>query len=300
MLWGVMKKNTSRISLYVSLMKPRILTSVVITTTVGYLLGAQDERISFVSLLLCLVATILVGGGSSALNNYIERFSDSLMPRTASRPLPRGDIASEHALSFGVILVLAGLALFVLGTNLLSAFIALLASFLYVVVYTPMKRRSVWNTFVGAIPGALPPLWGWTASNGSVGSGGIALFLILFVWQHPHFFAIAWMYRDQYRRAGFKMLPAMQGKTAQTKFNIALFSILLFPVSLLPTWFGAAGLLYSVGIIAVSVYFGYCALKLIQQQSDTAARGLLRASVIYLPVMLGLISAELVFASLAG
>ena len=189
-------------------------------------------------------------------------------------------------MSFGIGLVLCGLSILLLTSNLLTAFLALLSTFLYVVVYTPMKRLTWLNTSFGAIPGALPPVGGWTAASGQIEPGALALFGILFAWQHPHFFAIAWLFRDDYRRGGFKMLPVLEPDGRSTCRQILLFSILLVLVSVLPTFLGIAGNLYMFG--AVLLGLGMLAIGVILSitRSHLDARRLLKASVVYLPLLL--------------
>src|SRR5579863_7044958 len=182
---------------------------VLVTTTLGFLLGSGRHG-SFAVLLLTLLSVGGATGGAAALNNYLERDFDAKMARTRRRALPAGLIEPSRALSFGVALVLVGVLLLAVAVNLLSGFLVLLAAFLYVLVYTPLKRITWWNTTFGAIPGAIPPMAGWAAATGHIGPGAWVLFAILFAWQHPHFFAIAWMFRDDYRAAGFKMLPAVE------------------------------------------------------------------------------------------
>src|SRR5215468_8811813 len=224
--------NRSR--LYLELTKPRILAMVLVTTTLGFLLGSGNQG-SLAPLLLTLLGVGSATGGAAVLNNYLERDFDSKMVRTRKRALPAGLIEPPQALSFGVGLVLAGVLVLTTTVNLLSAFLVLLAAFLYVLFYTPLKRITWWNTTFGAIPGAIPPLAGWAAATGHVGPGAWVLFAILFAWQHPHFFAIAWIYRDDYRTAGFKMLPAIEASGVRTVQFTLGFSLILLGVSIAPT-----------------------------------------------------------------
>src|SRR5215470_2813459 len=199
--------NRSR--LYFELTKPRILVMVLVTTALGFLLGSADHG-SFALLLLTLLGVGAATGGAAVLNNYLERDFDAKMARTRGRALPAGLIEPSRALSFGVGLVLTGVLLLTVTVNLLNGFLVLLAAFLYVLVYTPLKRVTWLSTTFGAIPGAIPPMAGWAAATGRLDPGAWALFAILFAWQHPHFFAIAWMFREDYRSAGFKILPAIE------------------------------------------------------------------------------------------
>ncbi|HIL09156.1 MAG TPA: protoheme IX farnesyltransferase, partial [Candidatus Latescibacteria bacterium] len=194
---------------YWTLTKPRIAFLVLVTAALGFFLGGKGIHAPW--LFCCaLLGTGLAFCGSAVLNQYIERDVDGLMQRTRNRPLPTGRVKPMAALSFGFVLVLSGVFFLLFTVGLLTAFLALLSAFLYVVVYTPMKRQNWLNTSLGAIPGALPPVGGWTAATGTIDPGAIVLFLILFAWQHPHFYAIAWIFRDDYRCAGFKMLPVVE------------------------------------------------------------------------------------------
>jgi protoheme IX farnesyltransferase len=193
----------NRIRLYLELTKPRILVMVLVTTTLGFLLGSAGDG-SFAQLLLTLLGVGAATGGAAVLNNYLERNFDAKMVRTRARALPAGLIEPARALSFGVGLIVSGVLLLAVTVNLMAGFLVLLAAFLYVMVYTPLKRITWWNTTFGAIPGTIPPMAGWAAATGRVGPGAWVLFAILFAWQHPHFFAMAWMFRDDYRAAGFK------------------------------------------------------------------------------------------------
>ena len=256
--------------------------------------GVESWRL----LLVTLLGTFVSCSGSAALNNYLERDVDSRMQRTRARPLPSGKISPPEALLFGVLMVLAGVALLSIEVNLLTGFLALLTSFLYVLVYTPLKRVTWLNTLVGAIPGALPPMGGWAAASGELGIGAWILFLIMFIWQQPHFYAIAWMYRDDYRQAGFKMLPAMEGPDGhRTFFQILLFSLALIPASLLPLFLGTTSWLYAFGAAVLGVILLLVALMFRESKSHADARRLLRATIVYLPLILFLIVADVQFLS---
>ena len=267
---------------------------ILVTTTIGYFLGGQGID-SWSRLLCTLLGTALSCGGAGALNHYLERDIDGLMKRTMRRPLPTGLIAPQHAFLFGIFLVLVGVTLLVTTVNLLTGFLSLLTTFLYVVVYTPLKRRSWLNTMVGAIPGALPPLGGWAAATGELSYGGWVLFMILFLWQHPHFYAIAWMYREDYARGGFKMLPVVQPDGASTLRQIHVYSALLIPMSLIPTLIGMSGPIYFWGALISGIALFVVGVQLARSRSIQDARRLLRASVIYLPVLLILIVSDIGF-----
>jgi protoheme IX farnesyltransferase len=284
----------NRVRIYLELTKPRILVMVLVTTTLGFLLGGHSRGL-FAGLFLTLLGVAGATGGAAVLNNYLERDWDAKMTRTRKRALPAGLIEPHRALTFGVGLLLAGVLLLATAINLLAAFLVLLAAFLYVLVYTPLKRITWWNTTFGAIPGAIPPLAGWAAATGHVGSGAWVLFAILFAWQHPHFFAIAWLFRDDYRAAGFKMLPAIEANGARTvQFSIA-FSLILMAVSIVPTLIGMAGWVYFFGTLLLGVSMLVATLSFARNRSVGAARGLLKASIIYLPLLLGAIILDAVF-----
>ena len=276
---------------YVDLVKPRIVTMVLVTTTLGYFLGQAGIQ-SWPGLILTLLGVGLATGGSAVLNNYLERDSDAKMQRTRHRALPAGLIEPQHALGLGVSLVLAGVLLLARGVNLLTAFLVLLATFLYVLVYTPLKKISWLNTTFGAIPGAIPPMAGWAAATGRVDVGAWVLFAILFVWQHPHFFAIAWMYRDDYRAAGFQMLPVVEPDGRSTFRQTILFSVLLIGVSLLPTLVGMTGWVYFIGALVMGLVLLATGCLFAVTKTFDDARRLLKASVIYLPLLLILIVAD--------
>lgn len=273
---------------YLELAKPRILSLVLVTTALGFFLGGEGIP-SWSLLLTLLTGSGLVCAGSSMLNHYLERDSDRLMVRTRNRPLPRGLIPGTNAMLLGIALILAGVFLLCWRVNLLTAFLSLLTAFLYVLVYTPMKKVSWLNTTIGAIPGALPPMGGWAAATGDLAPGAWALFLILFTWQHPHFYSIAWMFRDDYKRAGFKMLPVVYPDGKRMFRQINIFALLLIPVSLLPTILGISGWIYFWGAIVLGTAMLWKGLVFSNSKTIPDARLLLRASVIYLPVLLFLI-----------
>jgi protoheme IX farnesyltransferase len=258
---------------------------VLVTTTFGFLLG-NEGRDSLGLLFLTLLGVGCATGGAAVLNNYLERDFDAKMVRTRGRALPAGLIEPLRALMFGVSLVLVGVLLLTWAANLLAGFLVLLAAFLYVLVYTPLKRITWLNTTFGAIPGAIPPMAGWAAATGSVGAGAWALFAILFAWQHPHFFAIAWIFRDDYRAAGFKMLPAIEQSGVRTVRLTILSSLILLAVSLAPTLIGMAGWVYFFGTLLLGLLMLVAALSFARNRNIGAARGLLKASIVYLPLLL--------------
>jgi protoheme IX farnesyltransferase len=258
---------------------------VLVTTTLGFLLGGGMHG-SIECLFLTLLGVGAATGGAAVLNNYLERDFDAKMVRTRRRALPAGLIEPTHALVFGIGLVLMGVLLLATAVNLLAGFLVLLAAFLYVLVYTPLKRITWWNTTLGAIPGAIPPMAGWAAATGHVGPGAWVLFAILFAWQHPHFFAIAWMFQDDYRAAGFRMLPVIEPGGQRTVRLAVGFSLVLVCVSLIPTFIGMAGWFYFSGTLLIGLLMLIVALSFARDRSVGNARRLLKASVFYLPLLL--------------
>jgi len=278
----------NRVVLYLELAKSRILSMVLVTTTLGFFLGGNGVR-PLPRFLLTLLGVGCATGGASILNNYLERNYDARMQRTRHRALPAGLIEPARALILGVSLVLFGVFLLVWAANLLTAFLVLLAAFLYVLVYTPLKRITWLSTSFGAIPGAIPPMAGWAAVTGRLDPGAWALFAILFAWQHPHFFAIAWMFRDDYGSAGFKVLPVIE-PTGLRMVRLTLgFSLALLAVSLIPTLIGMAGWLYFSGALLMGFMILSVAVSFARHRSDGNARRLLRSSILYLPLLLLLI-----------
>ena len=271
---------------------------VLVTTTLGYLLGGGSRGLMV--LFLTLLGVGSATGGAAALNNYLERDFDAKMVRTRGRALPAGLIEPFRALAIGVSLVVSGVALLVWAANLLTGFLVLLAAFLYVLVYTPLKRITWWNTTFGAIPGAIPPMAGWAAATGHIGPGAWALFAILFAWQHPHFFAIAWMFRNDYRAAGFKMLPVIEPSGQRTVRLAVGFSLVLLGVSLIPTFIGMAGWVYFFGTLSIGLLMLIVALAFAHDRSVGSARQLLKASVLYLPLLLLFIFLDLGLRPLGG
>ena len=269
---------------YWELIKPRIIFMILVTFCLGFFVGGRGIH-SFNLLFWSLLGTAFSVGGSAVLNNYLERDVDCLMRRTEGRPIPAGVIQPNIALSFGFILLLFGQSILIFSAGLLTAFLALLSAFLYVVIYTPMKRLSWINTSLGAVPGAMPPLGGWTAATGEIELGGWVFFMILFAWQHPHFYAIAWIFRDDYRRGGFKMLPVEDLEGNQTCRQIICFSILLLIVSLLPTFLGLTGKVYLAGAFILGCMLLTSSIYLIQKRSNYGARKLLQATIVYLPLL---------------
>lgn len=270
---------------FAELTKPRITLMVVLTTLVGYLL-ATPGALDWARLVHTLAGTALLAGGASALNQYLERRIDALMRRTARRPLPSGRLAPRPALAFGVGLGLAGGIYLLLLVNALTSALGVLTLASYILVYTPMKPKSNLNTIVGAVPGAIPPMMGCTAVRGEVDLLAWALFGILFLWQMPHFLAIAWLYRTDYKRGGLAMLPVEDADGDRTARQMMLWASALVPVSLLPSVLGVSGLAYLVGAFVLGLGFLSSAVAFGFYQDPRTARRVVLASVAYLPLVL--------------
>lgn len=277
---------------FLELTKPRIAVMVLFTVAAGALLAPRTP-FDLMQLVHALSGTALVAAGASALNQWLERGSDALMRRTENRPLPAGRLNSAEVLVFGFALAAAGLVyMAVLMTHPLAVAVTAVTLLSYVFVYTPLKRKTTLNTLVGAIPGALPPVIGWTALTGTLDSLAVVLFLIVFLWQVPHFLAIAWMYREDYARAGLKMLPAIDTDGAATSRQMLLYSLALIPVSLLPVWLHDAGAMYGFGALGLGVFFLRAAWGFALAPSQARARKVLHASLVYLPSVLALLLVE--------
>ena len=282
------------LSAYIELTKPRIALMVIVTAAIGYFLSLvhHDAVGNAQQFLVAMLGIALAGGGASVLNQYLEQDTDALMDRTKNRPIPSGLIEASSALYMGVAMVLVGCGLLFMYVNLIAAFLTLLSAFLYVLVYTPMKRLTWWNTSVGAIPGALPPLIGWSAASNSLEAGAWILFAVLYIWQHPHFWAIAWMYREDYARGGIKMLPVVDPDGPNMARQVIGFSILLIPVSLIPTVIDMSGWLYFLGALVLGVMFLAYGIAFVRNKTQDTARTLMRFSLIYLPLLLIIIALD--------
>jgi protoheme IX farnesyltransferase len=274
---------------YLELTKPRIAVLVLVTVVAGALLAA-GRSVDVALMFHAVAGTALVAAGASALNQLLERARDARMRRTASRPLPAGRLQPFEVLLFGLLLTAAGVAYLAIALPTITAAMVALATFVgYVAVYTPLKPITTLNTLVGAIPGALPPVIGWTAVRGEVGVEALALFAILFLWQLPHFLAIAWIYRDDYARAGYRMLPVIDSTGTRTARGMAGYCVLLIAASLAPAVLGSAHGLYLAGALQLGLGFLARALAFGADRSDAKARKVLRASLLYLPGLLGLL-----------
>jgi protoheme IX farnesyltransferase len=270
---------------YLELTKPRITLLILVCTAVGYWFGC-GFAFHWTILAHALLGTALLASGTSALNQWYEVESDAKMRRTRRRPLPAGRIKRSHGLAFGLLLSVAGFADLWQGTNLLAAALGLFTLLSYLLLYTPLKQRSPACTTVGAIPGAMPPLIGYAAAGHGLDTGALALFLILFVWQFPHFDAIAWMYREDYARGGIRMLPVIEPDGVSTVRRVLVCSLLLIPISLVPLFLGMTGALYAGAAIAAGLGVLYFGARLSRQRTLPRARRLLLATVLYLPALL--------------
>jgi protoheme IX farnesyltransferase len=272
-------------SVFADLTKARLTTLVLLTTLVGFYVGWRGPM-NFALMFNALAATALVAVGASALNQLLEREYDAKMRRTQDRPLPSGRLQPTTVMLFGGVSSVAGLIYLALAVNLLTSVLGAITLVSYVLIYTPLKRVTWLNTLVGAIPGALPPLMGWTAARGELTGEGWTLFAILFFWQLPHFFAIAWLYRDEYAKAGFKMLPGIDPDGSRTAQQAVSNTLALLVVSLCPFLFKMAGTTYLAGAIILGAGFLFCAIQFSRQLTLARARQLFFASIIYLPLLL--------------
>jgi protoheme IX farnesyltransferase len=274
-----------------ALAKPRLNLLVVVSAVAGYVMASGDTHDVW-RLLFMVTGTGLVAGGASAFNQVLEREPDSLMRRTRLRPLPDGRLATRDAWIFASALSIVGLGLLAVGANVLSALVALATIASYVLVYTPLKRHSSFSTVIGAIPGALPPVIGWAAALDELSHGAWVLFGIVFLWQLPHFLAIAWIYREDYARAGFPMLPVIEPDGRSTARQVVIYSLALLPLSLAPAAIGMAGAIYFVGALVLTVVFLALAIKFALSRSIPDARRLFFGSIIYLPLLWMLMIAD--------
>ena len=276
--------STQHIADFVALTKPRLNMLVVATSAAGYYLG-HLAALDWVTMAHAAVGTALVAGGAAALNQVYERDTDALMRRTRMRPLPDGRVTPAEALWYGLLLCVAGLLQLAVTTNVLAAGLALATLVTYIGVYTPLKRRSALATIVGAVPGALPPMIGWAAARGSVSIGAWVLFAIVFLWQLPHFMAITWMYRDDYGKAGFPMLPVIEPDGRRTGREAVTYAAALVPASLAPAIAGVSGPIYFGIAIALGLAFLALAVRFASARNDRTARGLFYGSITYLPLL---------------
>lgn len=277
---------------FIELTKVRIGFLVLTTTIIGFYLGSQGE-INYSLLFYTVLGTLLSSTGSSVMNNVIESETDKLMNRTKSRVLPTNKISLVTAKVLGVSFIFIGLFILHNKVNLLTSILSLLTIVLYLFFYTPLKRKSWLNTSIGAVPGAIPPLGGWTAATNNLELGGIAVFLILFFWQHPHFYAIAYMYKEDYKKAGLQMLPVVDNGVKRTVLHIFLHALILIPISTLPFFLGVSGRVYFVGAYILSNIYMLLCLPFILEQSKENAKLIFKTSIYYFPLLLTLIVADL-------
>ena len=276
---------------YAELTKPRVTALILMSTLVGFYLGSAAD-VDFSLLLHTLLGTALVAGGTAALNQYWEREADGKMLRTKDRPLPAGRLEPWKALCFGLVLSAAGILYLGAKANVLTGLLASLTLVAYLFLYTPLKKRTPLCTLVGSFPGAIPPLIGWVAARGEFTLGAGILYLILFLWQFPHFLSIAWLYREDYARGGIVMLPVLDPDGAATGRQITLYCAALLPASLLPSLLGVTGWIYLGGALVLSAAFLHCGVRAARERTKIQARRLLQASVVYLPLIYGLMMVD--------
>jgi len=290
-------RATSLLRDYAELTKLRVTSLIVMTAWCGYFFGAHQAGVPWISwgLFHSLLGIGLVSSGTAALNEVMEHDVDAFMRRTALRPLPAGRMSLFHATAVGVLAAVGGSIYLALATNPLTGLLTFLTSVVYLAAYTPLTRISPICTFVGAFPGAMPGVLGWTAVRGQLELGTLVLFAILFIWQFPHFFSIAWLYRDDYAKGGVKMLPVVEEDGRSTARRILVYSVALIPISVLPSFMGMAGKIYLVGAVVLGVALLYFGIRLafLEQPLSSApskmrARHVLQATVIYLPLLFAL------------
>ena len=272
---------------YVALTKPRITWLILMSTGVGYFFGMKNGW-HFWTLLHTIIGTGLIASGTAALNQWYERVADGKMRRTQARPLPAGRLDPGKALAFSIAISAVGFAELWFGANPLAATLGLITLLTYLFIYTPLKQRSPHSTTFGSIPGAMPPLIGFAAASGTLSWDAWVLFAILFLWQFPHFYAIAWMYKEDYARAGIRMLPVVEPDGKSTARRILLYSVALIPISMLPKFFAMTGNVYLYGALALGLAFLYYGLRIRTDRTRQQARRVLLASVVYLPALFSL------------
>jgi protoheme IX farnesyltransferase len=281
---------------YIELTKPRITWLILMSTGIGFFFGLPKAEgwwaflsgVSWWGLLHTILGTGLIASGTAALNQWYERDADRRMRRTSSRPIPAGRISPGQALAYGIALSAAGFLDLWLGVNMLAALLGVFTLLSYLFVYTPLKQRSWLSTTIGAFPGAMPPMIGFAAAHGSITSEAWVLFAILFLWQFPHFYSIAWMYRDDYARAGIRMLPVVEPDGRSTARQIVMYGLALIPVSLAPGILGMSGRIYLIGALLLGLYFLYSGVRVARERTIMRARAVLMVSVFYLPLIYGL------------
>ncbi len=281
---AVLKDSRAGPAVYAELTKPRITLFVTFSSAVGFVLGSSD-RVDLFALCHTVIATALIAGGAAALNQFLERREDARMRRTDGRPLPSGRMLADQAYVFGALMSAVGMAYMGIAANWAASLLGGLTSAIYLLAYTPLKQRTSLNTVVGAVAGALPPVGGWAAAHGWPTTGAWILFAVLFFWQIPHFFAIAWIYRDDYARGGYRMVPVQDARGSITAYQIGACSLALLAVSLLPYVTMGAGVAYLLVAAVVGLGMLAVSFRFYRHRTTSAARMLLRATLVYLPAL---------------
>jgi len=278
------KKASSIKEAYYELTKPSITFMILVSTALGYFMGGNGIS-NYQHFILTLLGSCLISSGSGALNHFAEAESDKIMHRTNLRPIPAGIILPENAMIFGVALIFIGSGILYFFINTLTCVLALITALMYLFIYTPLKKLTWLNTPVGAIPGAIPPIGGWVAATGSLDPEAWILFAILFLWQHPHFYAIALMFKDDYKKAGLKMLPVVEPNGSRTNRQIIWHALLLIPVSVMPVYINLLGMIYFWAALILGIGYLLSGFILAKQYSVNNARLVLKVSVFYLPIL---------------
>ena len=274
----------NRLAAFIELTKPRITFLILVSTALGFYM-ASNRDIDWIAFFYTMIGTLFLSGGAGTVNHYIEKDLDTLMNRTKSRPIPAGLIEHSIALYFGIVLSVIGTLILFLLVNQLTALLGLLTLILYIFIYTPLKKITWLNTTIGAIPGAMPVLGGWSGASNSLSPDAWILFAILFLWQHPHFYAIAFMCKNDYSKANLQMLPVLEKDGRRTNRQILWHSLLLIPVSVMPSYIGLLGMTYFWGAFVLGIIYFFSGFPLIKNYSLNNARLLLKVSVIYLPAL---------------
>ena len=290
----VKEESKSFISILIELSKFNILSLVLVATFLGFYLGSEGI-LNYNKLIFTLIGTALTAAGSGSLNHYLEKDADKKMQRTRNRPLPSGNLSPLFAVLYGTSMVVFGSIFLAFYVNILTGFLSLLTAFLYIAIYTPLKKITWLNTSIGSIPGAIPIIGGWTAATGEIGTMAWILFGIMYLWQHPHFYAIAWLCKKDYEKANFRMLPVLENSGSRTMRQIFWHLLLMIPVTILPVIQGSLGIVYLIGVIVISTGFFLSAIPLAKDRSTKSALLLLKASVYYLPLLLIIIIIDLGF-----
>lgn len=278
------KKASSIQEAYYELTKPSITFMILVSTALGYFMGGNGIS-NYQHFILTLLGSCLISSGSGALNHFAEAESDKIMHRTNLRPIPAGIILPEKAMIFGIALIFIGSGILYFFINTLTCVLALITALMYLFIYTPLKKLTWLNTPVGAIPGAIPPIGGWVAATGSLDPEAWILFAILFLWQHPHFYAIALMFKDDYKKAGLKMLPVVEPNGSRTNRQIIWHALLLIPVSVMPVYINLLGMIYFWAALILGIGYLLSGFILAKQYSVNNARLVLKVSVFYLPIL---------------